>query len=78
MTRGHNHSQAEHESDIIVLANRIKRAAESSTDNLGKIFDNECRNSLAASSLTFKKLESTMYKRRKLEVPNIPLSPGVC
>ena len=75
VTRGHSHSQAEHKSDSIVLANRIKRSAVSSTSTLGEIFDDECRGSSAGSSLTFKKLESTMYKRRKLEVPNIPLSP---
>ena len=75
VTRGHNHSQAEYKSDSIVLANRIKRSAVSSTDTLREIFDDECRGSSAGSSLTFRKLESTMYKRRKLEVPNIPLSP---
>ena len=75
VTRGHNHSQDEYKSDSIVLANRNKRSAMSSTDTLIEIFDDECRGSSAGSSLTFKKLESTMYKRRKLEVPNIPLSP---
>ena len=75
ITRAHNHSQSDYNSDSIVLANRIKRAAESSTENLREIFDNECRNSSAGFSLTFRKLESTMYKRRKLEVPNLPSSP---
>ena len=65
ITRAHNHSQSDHKSDSIVLENRIKRAAESSTENLREIFDNECRNSSAGSSLTFRKLESTVYKRRE-------------
>ena len=34
ITRAHNHSQSDYNFDSIVLANRIKRAAESSTENL--------------------------------------------
>ena len=62
-------------SDSIVLANRIKRTAESSTDGLREIFNNESRNAPGASSLTFKKLESSMCKRRRLELPKLPISP---
>ena len=71
ITRANNHCQSDHKSDSIVLANRIERAAESSTENSREILDNECRNSSAGSSLTFRKLESAMYKRRNLEVTNL-------
>ena len=74
ITREHNHSQDEYKSDSIVLANRIKRKAESSTDNLREMFNNESRNSSGASSLTFKKIECTLLKRR-LEMPKLPSSP---
>ena len=73
ITREHNHSQDK--SDSIVLANKIKRKAESSTDNLGEMFNNESRNSSGPSSLTFKKIESTLLKRRRLEMPKLPSSP---
>ena len=62
-------------SDSIALANRIKRTAESSTDGLREIFNKECRNAHGASSLTFKKLESSMCKRRRIELPKLPISP---
>ena len=62
VTNMRNHSRSEYMSDSIVLANRIKRVAESSTDGLREIFNNECRNASGASSLTFKKLESSMCK----------------
>ena len=35
----HNHTEASNKSCVILLNNRIKRAAESSTENLRKIFD---------------------------------------
>ena len=60
VTSFHYHSGADDQSVGIVLANRIKRAAESSTDSLREIFNNECRNSHVGYTLTFKQLESTM------------------
>ena len=66
MTKTHNHSHCEHITDNIILTNRIKRAAEFSTDNLREVFNKECRDSQGASSLTFKKLESTLVKLRRL------------
>ena len=62
-------------SDSIVFANRIKRTVESSTDGLREIFNNESRNAPGASPLKFKKLESSMCKRRMVELPKLPISP---
>ena len=39
ITKTHNHSQTEHQTDTIILANRIKRVAETSTGNLREIFN---------------------------------------
>ena len=75
VTNVHNHSRFEYMSDSIVLAKRIKRTAESFTDGLREIFNNESRNAPGASSLTFKKLESSMCKRRRVELPKLPISP---
>ena len=75
VTNMHNHSPSEYMSDSIVLANRIKRAAESSTDGLREILNNECRNAPGESYLTFKKLERSMCKSRRVELPKLPISP---
>ena len=50
----HNHSISEYQADSIVLSYKIKRVAESSTDNLREIFNNECRSSVAGSTITFR------------------------
>ena len=42
ITKTHNHSQTEHQTDTIIFANRIKRVAETSTENLREIFNTEC------------------------------------
>ena len=75
ITKTHNHSRSEYKSDSIILANKIKRAAESTTDNLRDVFNNECRYSSTGSSLTFKQLESSMCKRRRLDLPKLPSTP---
>ena len=74
ITKTHNHSQTEHQTDTIILANRIKRVAETSTENLREIFNTECRSSSGASSLSFKAIESTLSKRRRIELPKLPSS----
>ena len=74
VTKIHNHSECAHNSDKIVLCNNIKRGAEISTANLREIFNDCCRNSDVASSLTFKDIESTMCKRRRILQPKIPSS----
>ena len=70
MTKAHNHSRIEYKSESIILANRIKRAAAVSTNNLREVFNDECRNSSAGSSISLKQLESTLCKRRRLDLQN--------
>ena len=75
ITKQHDHSPNEHNSESISIVNKIKRAAEVSTENLREVFNKECRNSPGASSLTFKMIEKTLSKRRKLQIPKLPSSP---
>ena len=75
MTKNHSHSQCDYGIDSIILTNRIKRAAELSTDNLREVFNIECRDSQEGSFLTLKKLESTLVKRRRLQLPKLPSTP---
>ena len=74
ITKTHDHSQIEHQTDTIILANRIKRVAETSTENFREIFNTECRSSSGASSLSFKTIESTLSKRRRIDLPKLPSS----
>ena len=39
MTKNHSNSQCDYGTDSIILTNRIKRAAELSTDNLREVFN---------------------------------------
>ena len=54
MTKARNHYRIEYKSESIILANRLKRAAAVSTENLREIFNDECRSSSARSSISFK------------------------
>ena len=68
MTKNHSHSQSMIMTGSIILTNRI-------TDNLREVFNKECRDSQEGSFLTFKKLESTLVKRRRLQFPKLPSTP---
>ena len=56
----------------IIISNQIKRKAEISSCNLRELFNETCRESLGASCVTFKKLESSIYKRRRISQPKLP------
>ena len=62
-----------HDSKKIISSDEIKRKAEVSTTNLREVFNDCCGNSDGASCVNFKKLESSMVKRRLLQ-PKIPSS----
>ena len=66
----HNHGFKSLNENKIILSNQINRKSETSTC---EVF-NECfRYSIGASSVTIKKMESSMFKRRKIQ-PKIPSS----
>ena len=74
VTRVHNHDSNSHNSKKILISNAIKRKAEISRGNLLELFNETCRGVDGASSVTFRSLESSMFKRRKIRQPKIPLS----
>ena len=74
LTHIHNHDTASYNDKRIILSNSIKRKAEVSTANLREIFNETCRESDGASSVTFRSLGSSMYKRRRTLQPKLPVS----
>ncbi|KAI6657091.1 hypothetical protein LOD99_15877 [Oopsacas minuta] len=75
LKKDHNHPEASYESSVIVLNNRIKRAAESSTGNLREIFDDVTSTDQAGALVSYRSVRNTMVKRRRLELPGNPLTP---
>ena len=59
-------------SSVIVLNNKIKRAAESSTENLREIFDEVTSGDQAGALLSYRSVRNTMVKRGRLELPGNP------
>ena len=70
----HNHDAAMHRSEKIIVSNTIKRKAEVSSENLREVFNDTCRGLYEASSVTFKTLESSMFKRGRILHPKMPSS----
>ena len=68
-----NHDAAMHRSEKIIVSNTIKRKAEVSSGNLREVSNDICRGLNEASSVTFKSLESSMFKRRRIYNPRCPL-----
>ena len=58
-----------------LLACMRKRAATEDAATLRNIFDEECRQSTARSSIGFAEVESSMYKRRRVQQPSLPTMP---
>ena len=74
VTRVHTHDTESHNGKKILLSNAIKRKAEISTGNLREVFNETCRDADGASSVTFRRLGSSMFKRRRIRQPKIPSS----
>ena len=74
LTREHNdHQQVTDEKvEVLKLRTTLKRRAEISQGTLKQIFDEEANSSRVGGQVSFVHLESSMYKRRKLNRPNIP------
>ena len=68
----HNHTVATYKSNLIALNNKIKRAAEISTENLRQVFDDVTSTDHAGALVTYKSVRNTMIKRRRLELPGNP------
>ena len=70
----HNHGIEEYKSGVYELKTKCKKMAESTQDNLRKIFDDETRTSLFATEISFNECESSMYRSRRRLQPKIPLT----
>ena len=55
------------------LNSKLKRKAEFSP-SLREIFDDEEHQSTVAGNISFPQLGNTMYKRRRLHTPHVPLN----
>ena len=68
-----NHCYRQNE---FVLINKLKRAAETSSERLRQVFNETCREDPANISVTSRQMESIMCKRRRKLLPPLPLIPG--
>ena len=75
LNKNHCHSEEAYQSDIITLNNKIKRAAETTTENLRAVFDNVTSKDEAGASITYQRVRNTMLKRRRVEIPGNPKTP---
>ena len=71
ITKAHNdHNQITDEKvEVLKLKTTLKRKAETSQGTLRQTFDDEANSSMVGGQVSFVNLESSMYKRRK---PNVP------
>ena len=74
ITNGHaNHEASETNVEIRKLLTKVKRKAECSQGSLRELFDEEANESGVGGHISFVQVENTMYKRRRLNRPQIPL-----
>ena len=69
----HNHGIDEYKSGVYKLKTKCKKMAQTTQDNLGKIFDDETRTSLFATEISFNDVLCMYRSRRRLQ-PKIPLT----
>ena len=70
----HNHGIDKYNSGVYELKTKCKKRAQTTQDNLRKIFDDETRTSLLASEISFNECESSMYCSRRRLQPKVPLT----
>ncbi|KAI6658397.1 hypothetical protein LOD99_15199 [Oopsacas minuta] len=69
-----NHESTEREIEIMKVTSKLKRKSEYSQGSLREIFDDEVNQSEVGGFISFAQLESTMYKRKRLCTPEVPLN----
>ena len=72
--RPHNHQISEYHTELYELKSKCKSAARKSQGRLSKVFRGCTRNEPAASLLSYKNLETSMYRSRREIEPIIPKS----
>ena len=70
------HNEHRHVTDekfeVLKLETTLKRKSETSQGTLRQIFDDEANSSRVGGQVSFVNLESSIYKRRKFNRPNVP------
>ena len=59
----HNHSISEYHTELCEVKAKCKSAARTSRERLSKVFKDTTRNEAAASLLSYKNIETTMYSK---------------
>ena len=74
ITKAHNnhHQVTDEKVEVLKLKTTLKRKAETSQGTLRQTFDDEANSSRVGGQVSFVNLESAMYKRWKLNRPNVP------
>nr|XP_047145164.1 uncharacterized protein LOC124818380 [Hydra vulgaris] len=72
----HNHLPDFEKKEILKLKQSIKRAAETTSESLRDIFDQETASNQSAHHVSFGMMESTMYRRRRSVQPQLPANCG--
>ena len=69
-----HHEESETNVEIRDLLTNVKRKAENSQGSLRELFDEEANESEVGGNISFVRVENTMYIRRRLNSPQIPLN----
>ena len=70
----HNHSISEYHTELYEVKAKCKSAARTSRERLSKVFKDTTRNEAVASLLSYKNIETTMYRARREIEPTIQRS----
>ena len=68
----YNHTISLYDSELYELKTKCKTAAKTSCKRLSKVFEDTTRNHQAATLVSYKSLESSMYRSRREIGPTIP------
>ena len=68
-----NHESTERDIEVMKVKSSLKRRSEYSQGTLREIFDDEVNQSEVGGYISFPQIESTMYKRKRLFTPPVPL-----
>ena len=70
--KAHNHPLTEYRAEAFALKSKCLSAARSSSERLSKVFKQVVRDDPAASSVSYKNLETALYRARREIEPPIP------
>ena len=71
-TSAHDHGEEAYKRGVYSLRNKLKRAAETSSERLREVFNETCREDPLKNMITFQQIESSMCKRRRCLFPPLP------